>query len=711
VKRRGSLAVAFAIALLSPAAASAAPTPFGLDCVAENGVRFCQNNGSTERVATFDGVPLDADVTLPPEGDGPFPTIVMLHGWGGSKTSFQTDDPAAGHGYNNVAFAQRGYAVLTYSARGFGNSCGASPSRTPDCLQQLQNGGDQSATGWIHLKDRRREAHDTQHLLGRLVDEGIADPNALGATGVSYGGGESIELAYLRDKTQLPDDTYVPWTSPEKKIPLSLTAAWPRWPWSDLVSALMPNGRFLDFDNSTADQSRFPLGIPIQSYILGLYALGSSSGWIAPPGADPHADLATWNARVLAGEPTNDPQSEQIANEIYDYHQGFGCAGCTDEPAPMLLQSGWTDDLFPPREALRVYNSLRAANPNAEVALQFGDLGHARGQNKDNADDHFNAQGAAFLDEHLRGGAGAAGPAAGSITAFTQTCPSDAPAQGPFTAPVWHQVHPGAVRFSGVDEPQAVSSTGGSAQTAATLDPIAGDGACATVPNAQDAGTVIVDGPKTGGFTLLGLPTVKVDVNITGDYAQLDSRLWDVAPDGTRTLVSRGAYRLEADQSDKRVTFQLWGNGWRFERGHMPQLELLGRDPPYLRPSNTQFTVNVSNVQVELPVLERSGTQPGVVPPRIGGGEAGKKQRLKVRVKPRRVRAGKRKRFTFRVRAGGRPVWRARVRFHKLQLRTNRRGRVRYTTTFMRRGTRTATAKKHGFKRGKARVKVMRRKR
>ena len=707
MKGRGVLAAALA-ALALPSAAAAAPTPFGLDCVAQNGVRFCQNNGTNERVTTFDGVPLDADVTLPPEGDGPFPAIAMMHGWGGNKTSFQATDPAEDDGYNNVAFAQRGYAVLTYSARGFGNSCGAPPSRTPDCQQQIQNGGDQSATGWIHLKDRRREAHDTQHLLGRLVDEGIADPNALGVTGVSYGGGESIELAYLRDKTQLPDGTYVPWTSPEKGTPLSLKAAWPRWPWSDLVSSLLPNGRFLDFDNSTADQSRFPLGIPIQSYITGLYALGNANGWVAPPGADPNADLTTWNTRVLAGEP-EDAQSEAIANEIYDFHQGFGCAGCVGEPAPMLLQSGWTDDLFPPRESLRVYNSLRAANPNADVALQFGDLGHARGQNKDNADDYFIAQGAAFLDEHLRGGSGA--PAPGSVSAFTQTCPSDAPAQGPFNAPQWHAVHPGAVRFSGVKEAEPVSSSGGNAQTAAALDPIAGDGACATFPNAKDAGTVVVDGPKTGGFTLLGLPTVKADVNIIGENAQLDSRLWDVAPDGTRTLVSRGAYRLEPGQSDQRVTFQLWGNGWRFERGHMPQLELLGRDPPYLRPSNTQFTVNVSNVQVELPVLERPGTQPGVAPPRIGGGIAGKKQRLKVRVKPRRVRAGKRKRFTFRVRAGKRPVWRARIRFHKLQLRTNRSGRVRFTTTFLRRGVRRAVASKKGFKRGSVRVRVVRRKR
>src|SRR5689334_12701420 len=144
--------------------------PFGLTCTAQNGVRFCPGDGAAKRVLTFDLVPLDVDVTLPPGGgDGPFPTIVMLHGWGGSKTAFESTSPDGNsttnhqtYHYNNVWFAQHGYAVVNYTARGFGNSCGTPSSRTPDCQEQLQNGGDQSATGWIHLKDRRREAHDTQ---------------------------------------------------------------------------------------------------------------------------------------------------------------------------------------------------------------------------------------------------------------------------------------------------------------------------------------------------------------------------------------------------------------------------------------------------------------------------------------------------------------------------------------------------------------------
>ncbi len=156
------------------------------------------------------------------------------------------------------------------------------------------------------------------------MDEGFAKPDALGATGISYGGGETMELAYLRDRVQKvssnPND-FEPWVSPEKKIPMTLAAAYPRWPWSDLVSALLPNGRFLDFDASTVDKSRFPPGVPIQSYIEGLYALGNTSGFYAAPGSDQEADITNWNNRVLAGEPYSDPVATGILDKIFGFHQ------------------------------------------------------------------------------------------------------------------------------------------------------------------------------------------------------------------------------------------------------------------------------------------------------------------------------------------------------------------------------------------------------
>jgi hypothetical protein len=65
-------------------------------------------------------------------------------------------------------------------------------------------------------------------------------------------------------------------------------------------------------------------------------------------------------------------------------------------------------------------------------------------------------------------------------------------------------------------------------------------------------------------------------------------------------LVSRGVYRLRDNQRGE-VLFQLFGNGWRFGRGHVAKLELLGGDPNFLRPSNNRFSVRVTGLTLELP--------------------------------------------------------------------------------------------------------------
>lgn len=633
-----AVAAAAAPVAALPAAAAATPKPFGHECTPQNGVRFCPTVDKSQRVRSFDGVPLDVDVTLPAEGDGPFPTIVMLHGWGGNKNSYQQtkpegDNPAnqALYHWNPVHFAQQGYAVVTPTARGWGRSCGEDTDRGGGC----ENGG------WIQLADHRAEIRDVQHLLGLLADEGVTDPGRIGTTGISYGGGQSLSLAFLNDRIRNEDGSFAPWTSP-KGTPLRIAAAYPRWLWSDLVYSLLPNGRFLDFRAPTATESRDPIGVPIQSYITGLFAVGNASGFIAPPGLDPGADLTSWYARVSAGEPYGS-DARAIADEIFNHHQGFGLP--LVKVPPLLLQDGWTDDLFTPAEALRIYNLLRSADPSAQVSLQFGDLGHARGQNKPPVDRFFNDQGSAFFDRHLRGRDSADAPAPGSVHTFTQTCPKDAPAAGPFSAASWDQLHPGVVRFESKD-PQAISSTAGDPQTARTLDPVAGGGACAQVAHRRDPGTALYELPAASGWTLLGRPTITAKVAVTGTDGQIAARLWNRAPDGTRILVTRGVYRLRGNEE---ITFQLNGNGWRFEKGHVPQLELLGRDAPYYRPSNGAFTVTVSDLRLELPTLERAdgGQIANPRPARIRTVDAtGRpRPRLALKVTPRRDRRGAR-RFT-----------------------------------------------------------------
>jgi fermentation-respiration switch protein FrsA (DUF1100 family) len=570
--------VALGVVGLVPAFAQAAPpSPFGHACTPQDGVLFCPTATDAERVPSFDGVPLDVDVTLPASGDGPFPTIVMMHSWGGDKTSFESHTPAGS--YSNVFYAQQGYAVVTYSARGFGRSCGRLDSRiSPGC-----------DAGWLHLADQRFEGRDTQHLLGLLVDQGLARPGALGVTGVSYGGLQSLNLARLRNRIRLPDGSFQPWRSPGG-TPLAIKAAFPRWGGSDLTYVLQPNGRFLDFRTPGPGQSIKPGGVLKKSYVDILYGAGALTGFYGPENGPFSADITSWKKLADLGEPER-PSQLAVRRELTKFHSWAGLSGPS---AALLVQNGWTDDLFPVPEALRVYRTFEAA-PGAAISLQLGDLGHDRGQNKADAYNAMIAQATKFFAFYLKGAGGR--PAHGSVLAYTQSCPALAPSAG-FRAKSWERLHPKTftLRHRGA---QRVSSRGGNPDTGRAIDPIGGAGACGTVPAERAKGTAVVQRRFRRSFTMLGLPIVQAQIKTRGRGGFIAARLWDVYR-GKQLLVSRGVYRLRDNQRG-RLLFQLFGNGWRFAKGHVAKLELLGRDPNYMRTSNFRFSVRISQAWVDLP--------------------------------------------------------------------------------------------------------------
>ncbi len=162
-------------------------------------------------------------------------------------------------------------------------------------------------------------------------------------------------LAYLNDRTRMPDGSFVPVAQPERHA-LKLAAAWPRWPWSSLVSAARPERPLPRLrGDATRTSPRRPLGIPKQSFTSGLFATGQQSGFYSPPGVDSQADLTTWFAESNKGEPET-PAQRAIVDQLGSYHSAFGLPLSSAGPAPLLIQNGWTDDLFPAPEALRPYN-------------------------------------------------------------------------------------------------------------------------------------------------------------------------------------------------------------------------------------------------------------------------------------------------------------------------------------------------------------------
>jgi pimeloyl-ACP methyl ester carboxylesterase len=549
------------VALLPAASASAAdPTPFGHACTPQNGVRFCPTTDPATRPTSFDGTPIDVDVTLPATGAGPFPTILLLHGLGQNKTAFES---TAGEGatYSNWAFAQQGYAVITPTARGFAGSGGTT-----------------------FLGDMRYEVRDFQTLVGQLVDQGLVDPTKVGSTGISFGGGFSTMLAFLKDRVRLPDGTYAPWTSP-KGTPISLAAAWPRWLWSDGEAIFTRNGR--------APWTRTPTGVEAQAYAGGIFAV-ALSGNVAPAGGDIAGDLRLWKAQLDAGK--YGAATQATLDNAYKYH---GVASVPGTPSPLLLQSGWTDALFPVDQSLGAYNHIRAQSKTAPVALQVGDLGHAPGANHPKDVAAFDAAGLSFFNAWLKG-AGTK-PAPGSVTAYTTTCPPTAAAGGgPYTASSFTGLSRSTLKLSAT-KALKITSKGASAKLAAEVSPLSPTGNHCVAHAADPTSHATLSGVAQGQ-TLLGQTVITGRVAVKGRYGQIDARVWDRnAKTGKQQLVDRGVYRLK-DNEKGSFRFILDGNGWKFPKGHRIVVELLGRDAPTYGASPAAFSATLTGVKVALPI-------------------------------------------------------------------------------------------------------------
>ena len=140
-----------------------------------------------------DHVLIDATFFTPP-GAGKVPAILLAHGFGQTKTATA---PEARQ------LARAGFAVLTWSARGFGAS-----------------------TGQIGLDSPDYEVKDTEQLVSwlarqpRVLLDHPGDPR-VGITGASYGGGIAL-LAAAYDHR--------------------IDAIVPQITWNNLATALFPNG-------------------------------------------------------------------------------------------------------------------------------------------------------------------------------------------------------------------------------------------------------------------------------------------------------------------------------------------------------------------------------------------------------------------------------------------------------------------------------------
>lgn len=657
---RKSLALVFsvAVALLVAPAANAAPatvfqnTSSPLSCALDGPFTYCGNPlnsppATITSVASFDGTPLDAVVALPasPRPSAGYPVVGLYHGWGGNKINLKTDNMAQ-------LLLSKGFAVFSMTDRGWSGSCGGpalpvgGASKSWPCTQ-----------GYIHLMHNAYEVRDAQYLLGQLADDKdgadpLIDPLKIGASGGSYGGGISQALAMLKDRIQLPNGQLVDWKSPQNKS-MSIAGATPQYTWSDLAGTLVPNGSTLDYaaynpyNGPNGDRRT---GIPKQQWIFNLYASGAQAGYYAPIVGtgypDPSANIIGWYQMLMTGGPFDGNSTVGDAlTEIRNNHSSYYIPinNSTHTPAPMLISGSWNDDLFPFNEAIRLYNKVRTDAPSVDVSLWGVDIGHTPRANNLSAVQAADGgplllTQVTWLERHVAGAATPYAPPTpagynedGGAVATSSKCGTGPGANqqrvaGDITTGAsWAAMTQGEVDVSGAAEQTIEPGTTPADTFESNTSGPSGNGSGTDVcdyagrtDDTEGAAVYKSDPAGSGGYTLLGSPTVDATMNVKGANDQIVARLYDYDPAGVghQRLIARGIYRpVGVGAGPTHQTFQLYAQNYKVDAGHTLKLELLSADMPFaLISKNTpQQPIEVTNLKLQVPVSDAPGAAGGQV--------------------------------------------------------------------------------------------------
>ncbi|WP_327006715.1 alpha/beta fold hydrolase [Dactylosporangium sp. NBC_01737] len=498
----------------------------------------------TVRTGPDDATEVTLDTTLYlPKKSGKKPAILLAHGFGGTKQSVKSDAQD---------FADLGYAVLTWTAQGFGRS-----------------------TGEIHVDSPDWEVKDAQRLLDWLAARPDIQTDAAGdprvaAVGGSYGGALALLLAAQDSRV----DAIVPMIT-----------------WNDLSRVFLPE--------STG-----------QGATAGVFKKQWAGLFFGSGSADPVADVLSGGGAPPQRTPTGDAQCGRFARDICEAYLDIATTGKADEdaiallrrssPAPVLSRikaptlviQGQVDTLFPLSEGDANARGIAAAGTPVRVAWFTG--GHDGGSGPQSEVDRLRFLTAQWLDHYVKGN----GKAPENSFTYSRVSGLNAQGRGLVTAASKLDTYPGiagtsteSVSLTGAPEdianPPNGNPAGISSLPIANIASLLGTGVSAEIPG-QHADYTSAALPAT--LDVAGAPTVRIRAASPTGEAVLFVKLYDVPakgaasiPDGLIAPVRlTGLPKSIADAQP--VTVTLPAVVHRFEAGSRVRITVAAADTAYWSP-------------------------------------------------------------------------------------------------------------------------------
>ena len=597
----GSTAVVMSVALLTPTPASAAgPTgaaasPLGpVDTY--TGLAFTVPAGLDDMGRPQTCV-IDADLYKPHTASATnrVPTILTTNGFGGSKA----DQAGIAR-----AFAARGYAVLSYTGLGFPDSgCKVSlddpgvDGVAASHLVTFLGGGGSTAYASSDLAGTPGAAGTLSVDFTKLDNPAAHDPR-VGMIGGSYGG----QIQFATAATDARVDTLVPLIT-----------------WNDLRYSLAPNNTAQTTGVTYANTTPGTQKIGWTSLFFGV---GIADG-IEGAGIDPARNVGCPNFVLEAcrakatldtlGYPTEETFALTDRVSVGHYLDRVN--------VPTFLIQGQNDTLFNLQEAAATYKGLKARK--VPVSMAWQSWGHSGGMKGNSGaapgeldltgehieDTYLGLRIKNWFDHYLKDVRSApTGPEFSYFRDWVDYTGTAAPAYG--TASSYPVGTKRSYYLSGAGDLVATPTAVKPGSVSWTNPGLGGFGSYSEVSGLEGqipAGSLPVnptepyDAPGTFGAwttpvlttdsSIVGVPTLDVSLAAptvattqgAGPAGQLQvfAKLYDVAPNGSKTLVNKLISPVRVSDVTKPVHIELPGIVHRVSAGHRLQLVLASTDAAY----------------------------------------------------------------------------------------------------------------------------------
>ena len=543
-----------------------------------------------QRIAVFDGPRSDQRVVLDasfftPAGTARVPAILLAHGFGETKNAVRAQA---------VQLAQAGFAVLTWSARGFGASTGQIALDSPD----YEVKDTEQLVSWL--------AHQPQVLLDRPGDPRV------GIAGASYGGGLAL-LAAAYDRR--------------------IDAIVPQIAWNNLATALFPNAAGGGPAGGVFKKQW--AGLLFTQGAVGFGAAGrpGPAGQEAPDGSGSHHSAAA------------SPQCGRFMPQICAIYQQAAALGrptpqavsllLRSSPAsvasridvPTLLIQGENDSLFGLDQADANYEAIRGNG--APVDMVWFNGGHDGGDQETARVKELTTR---WFDRWLKQahpassgrGTGQPGFAVSRVLGFDPS--SDTDLLGVATAAVYpglNGTRRGTVQLTG--PPQAViNPPGGTPPSISVLPGLRLAGSGSSAGSAASGLTFDMPGQRaafnsatlSAPLQVTGAPTVRIRVSGAADVT-LFAKVCDVDQAGNVTLPFQlvAPLRVTGAAAGRVATVQLPAVDYRFAAGHRLRLVLTTTDFGYATPAApATYRVALAGPELSVPMDHALTVQNGGTP-------------------------------------------------------------------------------------------------